>query len=240
MSADIKRVDRNTWSFEEPIVRFFLLTGTERALLIDSGMDTHNAKEIANELLAKERTALPLSLLITHADRDHIGSNDEFESFYMAPAEAAHYYNAEKRKNMFLPVWDGDIIDLGGRPLRVIEIPGHTPGSIAILDEKNRRLFSGDSVQNGEIFMFGAQREMRAYRHSLLKLQKFTKSFDEVFPSHGTCPVNPDIIMELYDAAGKILNGQMTGKRREGMFGTPITAYEAGPAVFLCDPEEEP
>ena len=232
MSVDIKRIDQHTWSFEEPIVRFFLLTGTERALLIDSGMDTHNARELAEEL-----TALPLSLLITHADRDHIGSNNGFEDFYMSPSEAAHYYNTEGRNGTFRPVWDGDVIDLGGRPLRVIEIPGHTPGSIAVLDEKNRRLFSGDTVQDGEIFMFGAQRNMHAYRHSLLKLQKFTDFFDEVYPSHGTCPVKPSIIEELYDAAGKIMTGQMVGQRRE-IFGTPVIAYEKGPAVFLCDPKE--
>ena len=233
MSVDIKRIDQNTWSFEEPIVRFFLLTGTERALLIDSGMETRNARELAEEL-----TALPLSLMITHADRDHIGSNDEFEGFYMTPAEAAHYYNTEKRNGVFQPVWDGDVIDLGDRPLRIIEIPGHTPGSIAVLDEKNRRLFSGDTVQDGEIFMFGAQREMHAYRHSLLKLQKFATTFDEVYPSHGTCPIKPSIIEELYEAAGKIMAGQMVGQQR-GIFGTSITAYEAGPAVFLCDLAEK-
>ena len=229
MSVEVKRIDRNTWSFEESIVRFFLLTGTERALLIDSGMETHNARELAEGL-----TTLPLSLIITHADRDHIGSNDEFDGFYMAPAEAAHYYNAEKQKGMFRPVWDGDVIDLGDRPLSIIEIPGHTPGSIAILDEKNRRLFSGDTVQDGEIFMFGAQREMHSYRHSLLKLQKSASSFDEVYPSHGTCPVHPSIIEELYDATGKIMSGQMAGQQRE-MFGTSVIAYEDGPAVFLCD-----
>lgn len=230
MSANIKQIDKSTWSFEEPIVRFFLLTGTERALLIDSGMETHNAKE-----LAKELTSLPLSLIITHADRDHIGSNDEFEEFYMAPSEAAHYYNGEQKKGTFLPVWDGAVIDLGDRPLRIIEIPGHTPGSIAILDEKNRRLFSGDTVQDGNIFMFGAQREMRAYRHSLLKLQNLTDAFDEIYPSHGSCPVKLSIIRELYDAAGKILDGKMVGHQRDGLFGAPVVAYEEGPAVFLCD-----
>lgn len=233
MAVDIKRIDENTWSFEEPGVRFFLLTGTEKALLIDSGMQTNNAKELAGEL-----TTLPLSLLNTHADPDHIGSNDEFDSFYIHPAEASNYYNSQKRKGKMLPVWDGDIIDLGGRPLRIIEIPGHTPGSIAILDEKNRRLFSGDPVQDGRIFMFGVQRELHAYRHSLLKLQNHAGAFDEIYPSHGTCPVKPPIIMELYEAAGKILDGQLTGHQEE-MFGNPITAYDAGPAVFLCNPEEK-
>ena len=49
MAVNIIRIDENTWSFEEPGVRFFLLTGTERALLIDSGMQTRDAKELAEE-----------------------------------------------------------------------------------------------------------------------------------------------------------------------------------------------
>ena len=233
MAVDIKRIDESTWSFEEPGVRFFLMTGTERALLIDSGMQTRDAKELAQEL-----TALPLSLLNTHADPDHIGSNDEFDSFYMHPAEASNYYNSQKRTGTMLPVWDGDVIDLGDRPLRIITLPGHTPGSSAVLDEKNRRIFTGDPVQDGRIFMFGVQREIHAYRHSLLKLQKYADSFDEIYPSHGTCPVKPPLIMELYEAAGKILDGQITGQKAD-MFGIPIIVCDTGPAVFLCDPEEK-
>lgn len=82
----------------------------------------------------------------------------------------------------------------------------------------------------------GVQRELHAYRHSLLKLQNNVGAFDEIYPAHGTCPVKPSIIMELYEAAGKILDGQLTGHREE-MFGNPITGYDAGPAFFLCDPD---
>ena len=202
MDININRIDENTWGFEEPDVRFFLLTGTERALLIDSGMQTRNAKELAEEL-----TALPLSLLNTHADPDHIGSNSEFDSFHMHPAEASNYYNSQKRTGSILPVWDGDVIDLGDRPLHIITLSGHTPGSIAVLDVKNRRIFTGDPVQDGRIFMFGVQRELHAYRHSLLKLQQHVDDFDEIYPSHGTCPVRPSLIMELYEAVGKIMDG---------------------------------
>ena len=232
MAIDIRPIDEQTWSFEEPGVRFFLLTGTERALLIDSGMQTRNAKELAAGL-----TSLPLSLLNTHADLDHMGSNDAFDSFYMNPAEASNYYNSQKRSGTLLPVWDGDCIDLGDRPLRIITIPGHTPGSIAVLDEKHRRIFTGDPVQDGHIFMFGVQREMHAYRHSLLKLQQYAGRFDQIYPSHGTCPVQPAIIMELYQAAGAILDGQIAGEQTE-MFGNPVTAYRAGPATFLCEAAE--
>ena len=78
MDYQVIQIDSNTWRIEEERVRFFLLTGTERALLIDSGMQVKNAREIAEGL-----TKLPVSLLITHGDKDHVGSNEEFPVFYM-------------------------------------------------------------------------------------------------------------------------------------------------------------
>lgn len=231
MATEIK-IDKQTWRFEEDGVRFFLLTGSERALLIDSGMQTHNAKELAQEL-----TDLPLSLLNTHADPDHIGSNGEFDAFYMHPAECVNFYGKQKRQGNILPVWDGDVIDLGDRPLRVIALPGHTPGSIALLDEKNRRLFSGDPVQDGRIFMFGECREMHAYLHSLRRLEGMTDLFDEIYPSHGSCPVPPDLILKLITAAEVILAGKAEGTPEE-VFGQPITDYDMGMATFLCDRKE--
>ena len=230
MSPTVIRLDDQTWIFEEGGVRFFLLTGSEKALLIDSGMMTRNAKELAGEL-----TDLPLSLLNTHADPDHIGSNAEFAHFYMSPAEATNYYHSRGGKGEIDPVWDGDIIDLGGRPLMIIELPGHTPGSIAVLDENNRRLFSGDPIQrNGRIYMFGIHREMHAYRLSLRRLERFADRFDEIYPSHADYPLPPSILRELDDAAGRVMAGEASGQD-EDMRGTPITAYDAGFTVFLCD-----
>ncbi len=231
---EIRKIDGETWSFEEGGVRFFLLVGTERALLIDSGMQTRNAKELAREL-----TDLPLSLLNTHADRDHVGSNGEFEEFYMHPSEYTNFYGkngGQSYGGRILPVWDGEVMDLGGRKLRIIALPGHTPGSIAVLDEKYRRLFSGDPVQDGRIFMFGPAREMHAYVQSLNRLAAFAGEFDEIYPSHGTCPVYPDLIPKLAEAAERILAGGAEGKREE-MFGNPVCAYDMGIATFLCDGE---
>ncbi|MBQ8160357.1 MAG: MBL fold metallo-hydrolase, partial [Clostridia bacterium] len=63
MAEKIIQMNEHTWRIEDGGVRFFLLTGEEKALLIDSGMQVHHAREIAQEL-----TDLPLELLNTHAD----------------------------------------------------------------------------------------------------------------------------------------------------------------------------
>ena len=229
---EIIKINENTWRIEDAEVRFFLLAGENKALLIDSGMTVHNAKEIAEELVD-----LPVELLNTHGDIDHIGSNDEFSSFYMNPAEASNYYNTQKRTGMIEPVNDGDIIDLGDRELEIITIPGHTPGSIAVLDKKNRVLISGDPIQDGNIFMFGVQREMHAYLLSLEKLMNYVDRFDTIYPSHGSFPVGPELIVALYEGAAHIVMGLAEGSETE-FHGMKVKQYDMGSAIFLCDREE--
>lgn len=229
---EIIKINEGTWRIEDEGVRFFLLAGEDKALLIDSGMTVHNAKEIAQELVD-----LPVELLNTHGDIDHVGSNDEFDSFYMNPAEAANYYNTQKRTGMIDPVTDGDIIDLGDRELEIITIPGHTPGSIAVLDKRHRALISGDAIQDGNIFMFGIQREMHAYLLSLEKVMNYADLFDTIYPSHGSFPVGPELIVALYESAAHIMMGLAEGSEAE-MHGVKVKQYDMGAAKFLCDWEE--
>lgn len=230
MAHEIIQINDNTWRIEEDgHVRFFLLTGTKEALLIDSGMQISNAREIAESL-----TDLPIKLLNTHADRDHVGSNGEFETFYMHPAEASNYYNTQRMTGEFTPVEDGDLLDLGERPLEIIALPGHTPGSIAVLDIQGRALISGDPIQNGTIFLFGVQRELHAYQKSLKKLDAYRDRFDVIYPSHGSFPVSPKLIDQLYEAAGKLLAGELEGCEAE-IFGTKVRKYDLGIATVLLD-----
>ena len=228
MNYEVIQMNDRTWRIEDHGVRFFLLTGTDRALLIDSGMQVRNALDIAASL-----TKLPISLLNTHSDMDHIGSNAQFESFYMHPAEEDHYRSIGGQGNL-IPIREGDTLDLGGRELRIIHLPGHTPGSIAVLDVANRVLISGDPIQDGRIFMFGEHRNMRDYIDSLEHVEKWLGEFDEIWPSHASIPVTKDLIGKLRDGARAVLNGEIQGQSEE-MHGRKIKAYDLGFATFLCD-----
>ena len=226
--AEIIRMDADTWRIEDTGVRFFVLEGTEKALMIDSGMNTPEARQLAESVTKK-----PLELLNTHADRDHISGNDAFDSFYMSPAEEENF-RANNPNGTIKPVGDGDVIDLGNRPLEIIEIPGHTPGSIAILDVNRRVLISGDSVQDGNIFMFGKFRNMETYIPSMKKLLDYTGRFDSVYPSHGSIPVSPSLISELIRCAEAVRAGSAEGKPVE-FFGHRAVLYKFDCAGFLCD-----
>ena len=229
--AEIIKINDNTWRIEDNGVRFFLLAGTEKALLIDSGMNTPNAKQIAASI-----TNLPVMLLNTHGDPDHISGNGSFDCFYMHPDEEDNY-RAHGGTGSILPVNDKDIIELGNRPLKILFIPGHTPDSIAVLDVNNRVLISGDSIQDGNIFMFKERRNLSLYVESLRKLSKYIDEFDTIYPSHGSFPIYPKLIASLIEGAEQIISGTARGKVVD-MFGTPVMLYKFPYAGFLCDVPE--
>lgn len=229
MNAEVIRINENSWRIEDSGVRCFLLTGSEKALLIDSGRELHTARDIAESL-----TDLPVMLLNTHADGDHTGSNEQFDSFYMHPAEEAHFRRGS-RKGTIIPIQEGDTLDLGGRELRIIDLPGHTPGSIAVLDVGNRVLISGDPVQeHGRIFMFGAHRNMENYIRSLEHLESFIGQFDEIWPSHADIPISPALIRMLHDGAQNVLDGKVKGRPTDA-HGNPVVGYDLGFCTLLCE-----
>ena len=229
MSYEIIQINADTWRVEDSGVRFFLLAGAEQALLIDSGMSVHDARDIAESL-----TNLPLMLLNTHADMDHVGSNGQFERFYMHPDDEPQYRESGG-KGEIIPIREGDKLDLGGRELRMIHLPGHTAGSIAVLDASRRVLISGDPIQeHGRIFMFGKHRDMKDYIASLEHLKRWAGEFDEIWPSHADFPVKPELIGRLHDGAQKILEGTVPGQP-ETFRGQEIIAYDLGFTRILCD-----
>lgn len=225
---EIVKINQDTYRIEDGFVRFFLLEGTEKALLIDTGMTTENAREIAESI-----TKLPLELLNTHADPDHIGGNKGFENFYMSPMEEENF-RMHGGKGNIVPVKEGDVIELGNRSLKIIDLPGHTPGSIGILDMKNRVLIGGDSVQDGDIFMFGPMRNISKYISSMKHLKDFTCDFDTVYPSHGKFPVTKELVDKLIQGASEIVEGNAEGKQID-MFGNKVLHYRFEYAGFFCD-----
>lgn len=224
------RINENTWRIEDNGVRFFVLAGEKEALVIDTGMNTPDAKAIAEKL-----TSLPLRLINTHADPDHISGNEAFGEFMMDEAERENYFVIHRKTGNLVPVRDGDRIDLGGRILLVIGNPGHTPGSIALLDVGARVLYGGDAIQDGRIFMFGERRDLKKYVESLENLLAVHGGeFDTVYPSHGSIPVAPELITKLIAAAKDILAGKSAGKTVD-FRGKSIRVHDFGFATFLCD-----
>jgi glyoxylase-like metal-dependent hydrolase (beta-lactamase superfamily II) len=66
---------------------------------------------------------------------------------------------------------EGDAIDLGGRSLRVLHLPGHSPGSIGLFDEHDGTLFSGDALYDGELLDTLPHGDGAIYEGTMARLQ---------------------------------------------------------------------
>jgi glyoxylase-like metal-dependent hydrolase (beta-lactamase superfamily II) len=81
------------------------------------------------------------------------------------------------------PLADGDIVDPGGRPLTVLHLPGHSPGSIALFDQQDGTLFSGDVVYDDVLLDTITGSDPALYRASMRRLRKLPVRI--VRPGHG-------------------------------------------------------
>ncbi|MBE6910681.1 MAG: MBL fold metallo-hydrolase [Ruminococcaceae bacterium] len=188
----------------------YLVLGTERALLIDTGFGI-------SDLLAFVRglTALPLVVANTHIHPDHSGGNGQFDEVWVGEHEAKSdegvlFYRIPGQRDACDAVkdggdyrfrfWrDGDTVDLGGRVLRVVEIPGHTPGSIAFFDENTHLLLSGDAILK-RVF-YGSGVPLSVYRAALVKTKALP--IRDILSAHWPEPLGADFIdkmLRLIDA----------------------------------------
>ena len=227
----IELYDR-TWAIEDEDVRIFVIAGESSALVVDTGVSSPDVEGPVRQV-----TDLPLKLRNTHADKDHISGNWQFDECYMHPAEACVYHNINMAGGTVLPVWEGDCFDLGGRSVEILHVPGHSPGSITVLDPQERCLIGGDPIlKGGEIFMFGVHRDMQAYVAGLRHLlEVHGDRFDWIYPSHAELKIGKDVIGQLIQGACDIMDGKVPHTDVE-RFGTKAGLYDVGVTSFICDP----
>lgn len=195
------------WSIEENGVRCFLVEGEREAMLVDTGFGTGDLKAFVQTL-----TSLPVFVVNTHADRDHIGCNGQFSPAWMHPADFDRCARSPQGKDLPLrPLWEDQVLELGQRRFEVILIPGHTPGSIVLWDEAHKTLISGDSVQAGNIYLFGPGRNLPALITSLEKLIARCTDIQTIFPSHGPLPLPGSTLPTLLQDARDLQSGKLTG-----------------------------
>ena len=136
----------------------YLITGTERALLVDTANGYEDLHAIVRTL-----TELPVIVVNTHGHGDHVFGNLYFDEAWLHPADNALYdmffgYAREDLEKRGLkpcpvkPLQIGQIFDLGGVQLEVVDLKGHTAGSVGLLDKAGRILYTGDGL-NTHIWM---------------------------------------------------------------------------------------
>lgn len=229
MPYDITKIADDIYAFDEGGVRSFLILGENENMLVDTCYGKDNIKAACEKYSDK-----PIFVVNTHADPDHIGGNARFDRIYMNEAEKEYYLRSGTAQAVSY-ISEADRFCAGSHIFEVIHIPGHTPGSIALLDKNSRLLIGGDSVQTGAIFMFGPGRSMTDYIASMKKLRERRDDFDTVLASHAELYVSPDMIDCLIDGAENVLAGNCT-VTDPPIASIPAKVCSSGKAKFLYMP----
>ena len=243
---EVYRVDPGVYALYEPHqwqeVISWLIVGTRQALLFDTGMGLQNIQAVASSI-----TALPIQVLNSHTHHDHVGDDWRFDNVLgmddpftkrnaagvahagvadeVAPkslcgVQPASLDTAGYRVRAFRitsVVHDGSRIDLGGRTLEVLHVPGHAPDAIALLDRANGLIFTGDTFYEGPIYVFGKGSDRVAFTRSAERLAALAPSLRKVLASHNVAVSDPEMLVKLRDAARAVTNGTVAGKRDGGL-----------------------
>lgn len=202
------------------VVRSFFIIGDDYALLIDTGLAHQELKEQLETL-----TSLPISVIFTHSDKDHMGDAHRFDRRFMHPDEVSHYLKREESPLSFIPIRENEVIICGDYQFEVLLIPGHTPGHIALLESHKRFMIGGDSFQKGPIFMMGEGRDFEKYLNTLMKIDLIKNDIDVIYASHHALEFNPQDLPLLIMATQKMITHQLIGQKEE-LFGRTFTKYQ--------------
>lgn len=184
----------NTYALFDPVTR--------DCAIVDPGMSTDAERNAVATFLNSNKLNLT-HIINTHLHIDHAIGNLWLSQKYSAPilASEADLPLGERMHEQAImfgvpldagkveidrKLKDGDIINIGEGRLRVIDVPGHSKGSIALYDEADGFVISGDTLFAGSVgrtdLPGGSTKElMESIRTRLLTLPKDTV----VYPGHG-------------------------------------------------------
>lgn len=180
------KLPNQVYAIAEPkhyeMVISFLIVGSQKSILFDTGMGIKDISKAVRQLTDRE-----VMVVNSHFHFDHVGDNfrfphiftydhqpaierlvcgwpyyeiyfdaalENFSEGYPAGFNPAQYEIRPVDREKIHVLHDGDFIDLGNRRLQVLHTPGHSPDSIVLLDRENRSLFTGDTFYPDGLYAF--------------------------------------------------------------------------------------
>ncbi len=217
----------------------YLIIGSERNILFDTGMGMDRISNVVKEL-----SPLPVIVINSHTHYDHIGGNHEFETVYaidtayteqfssigwnhdqvkqevtseafcskrLPTLDTASYKIKPYKDKIKKFITDGDTIDIGGRIIEILQVPGHTPDCVALLDRSSGYLWTGDMYYEARIWLFFEGTNLNAYEKSISRFAGLAPTLKAVFPAHNKPTALPLHLIDLQMAFDSIRNGTKVG-----------------------------
>lgn len=210
----------------------YLVEGSKRAVLIDTGTGVGNLSEYVKQLTNK-----PITVILTHGHVDHASGAPNFEDVYMnhADEEAYKEHNAldlrkdyvkaqykdfnkikdsdyvnQKSPSAYKDLEEGAVFDLGGITLEVYNAAGHTPGQMAILFKEQRILMTGDAANTATFLFDKISLGLNTYEKSMKDLfSKTDGKFDKILLSHGSGDAPKELLANIIKLCEDIKEGNV-------------------------------
>ena len=161
----------------------YLLVGKKKALLIDLSNNIQwadNAVESLRQLVAERAADKELIVTFTHNHGDHIGMlhayvDDPAVKFALPETDFAKLISSFPEAQCSY-INDGDVIELGGMDVDVIEVPGHTDGSVVFSIQDRDIMFTGDAIGSGQGVWIFHEAGFRQYAASVPRLVEWVEN----------------------------------------------------------------
>jgi hydroxyacylglutathione hydrolase len=158
--------------YEKPFL--YLIFGSEKAMLWDTGSRNSRVREAVDRLIdrwlkANNKPAIPLLIVHSHRHGDHVAGDKQFAD---RPDTTLVNPDLASVKTFFgFQNWPEETrtLDLGGRVMDIVPIPGHTDDSFALYDRRTAILLTGDTVYPGRLYVT----DFPAFQKSLHRLAAF-------------------------------------------------------------------
>jgi len=170
-------------------------------VIIDPGCYAYEERQTLKQFISDNNIQLQ-AILNTHAHIDHVlgvefVKNEYQIPFYLHPKEAVILKDAANRAQVYgfphyqpadVDVWytDNEVLEFGTMKIKILFVPGHAPGHVALYLEGEEKLIAGDvlfrrSVGRTDFPLCSHEDLMNSIRTQLYTLSDSV----EVFPGHG-------------------------------------------------------
>ncbi len=177
----------------------YLIVGAQRALLFDTGPGVRDISPVVRAL-----TSLPVEVLPSHLHFDHTGNLYRLDDVALPDLPALHaqvhdgvfslglyqslgFMEGFERKPFRVAHWleIGSEIDLGERRLQLLNVPGHTPESVVLVDRGSNRVYAGDFIYPSDIYAFLPGASLADYAASARRLDAMVDDQTKFHGAHG-------------------------------------------------------
>lgn len=226
----IEQLDDDTFALSEyghwEETHCYLLLGSEKALLIDTGLGVADIGAAVRRL-----AAMPVLAAVTHAHWDHIGGlkffsrtagheaelgwlSGEFplplpavkQNLTRQPCRFPEGFRLDDytifRGGVGQTLRDGDCLELGGRAVTVLHTPGHSPGHCCFYERERGYLFSGDLIYGGCLDAFYPTTDPALFLRSVERVEAL--AVERVWPGHHRLDLPVDIIGRVGEALRRL------------------------------------